>query len=188
MEAGVAVMSTLRLHNTLTKKVEEFVPRDPGKAALYVCGPTVYDSSHLGHMRAAIVFDVLRRFLEWKGFEVIHVQNFTDVDDRIIQRAQNEGVSTDTVTARYVAEYGRAMEALNILSPHVEPRASRHVPEMIEMIRRLIERGYGYYAEGDVYFDVTKLPSYGKLSGRVLEELRAGARVEIGRASCRERV
>ncbi len=173
-------MGTLRLHNTLTKRVEAFVPRDPGKAAMYVCGPTVYDSSHLGHMRAAIAFDVLRRYLEWKGLQVTHVQNITDVDDRIIQRAQNEGVPTDVVTARYVAEYGRALLALNILSPHVEPRASRHIPEMIEMIRRLIERGYGYYAEGDVYFDVAKLPSYGKLSGRVLEELRAGARVEPG--------
>jgi len=169
-----------RLHNTLTKRVEEFLPRDPGKAALYVCGPTVYDSSHLGHIRAAIAFDVLRRYLEWKGFQVTHVQNFTDVDDRIIQRAQNEGVSTDAVTERYINEYRRAYHALNLLPPHMEPRASRHIPEMIEMITRLMEQGYAYYAEGDVYFDVTKKPGYGKLSGRVLEDLRAGARVEPG--------
>jgi len=170
----------LRLHNTLTKKVEEFVPRDPGRAGLYVCGPTVYDSAHLGHMRAAIAFDVLRRYLEWKRFQVMHVQNYTDVDDRIIQRAQNEGVPTDVVTDRYIAEYRQAFKALNMLPPHAEPRASRHIPEMIEMITRLMERGYAYYAEGDVYFDVTKKPGYGKLSGRVLEDLRAGARVEPG--------
>lgn len=173
-------MGPLRLHNTLTKKIEEFVPRDSGKAALYVCGPTVYDSSHLGHMRAAIAFDVLRRYLEWKGFQVMHVQNLTDVDDRIIQRAQNEGVPTDVVTERYIGEYRQALQALNILQPHIEPRASRHIPEMVEMIKALIERGYAYYAEGDVYFDVTKLSAYGKLSGRVLEELKAGARVEPG--------
>ncbi|MEX0765767.1 MAG: cysteine--tRNA ligase [bacterium] len=170
----------LRLHNTLTKKVEEFVSRDAGKAALYVCGLTVYDHAHLGHMRAAIVFDVLRRYLEWKGLQVTHVQNFTDVDDRIIQRAQNEGVPFDEVTEKYITEYRQALEALNVLPPHVEPRASRHIPDMIEMIARLVEQGYAYYAEGDVYFDVTKRPGYGKLSGRVLEDLRAGARVEPG--------
>jgi len=170
----------LRLHNTLTKRTEEFVPREPGKAAIYVCGPTVYDSSHLGHMRAAVVFDVLRRHLEARGYAVTHVQNITDVEDKIIARAQAEGVSPEAITGPYTDEYRRATEALNILPPHVEPRATQHIAEMIEMIKVLVERGFAYYAEGDVYFDVTKLPSYGKLSGRVLEELRAGARVEPG--------
>jgi len=165
---------TLRLHNTLTKREEEFVPREPGKAAMYVCGPTVYDSSHVGHMRAAIVFDVLRRYLEFRGFRVTHVQNVTDVEDKIIARAQAEGVPAEQITNRYSEEYHRASEALNILTPHVEPRATQHIPEMVTMIRALIERGHAYYAEGDVYFDVTTLPSYGKLSGRVLEELKAG--------------
>ena len=171
---------TLRLHNTLTKRDEEFVPREPGKAAMYVCGPTVYDSSHVGHMRAAIVFDVLRRYLEFRGFRVTHVQNVTDVEDKIIARAQAEGVPAEQITNRYSEEYHRASEALNILTPHIEPRATQHIPEMVTMIRALIEGGHAYYAEGDVYFDVTTLPSYGKLSGRVLEELKAGARVEPG--------
>jgi cysteinyl-tRNA synthetase len=171
---------SLHLHNTLTKREEEFVPREAGKAAMYVCGPTVYDTSHLGHMRAAVVFDVLRRYLEFRGFRVTHVQNITDVEDKIIARAQAEGVTTDQITGQYSAEYEQAARALNILPPHVEPRATQHVPEMVEMVRRLIERGHAYYAEGDVYFDVTTLPDYGKLSGRVLEELKAGARVEPG--------
>lgn len=170
----------LRLYNTLTKKTEEFVPREPGKAAIYVCGPTVYDSSHLGHMRAAIVFDILRRYLDAKGFQVRHIQNITDVEDKIIARAQADGVSTDVITGRYIDEYHQDCQVFNVLPPHVEPRATQHIPEMIEMIKRLIEKGYAYYAEGDVYFDVTRLPGYGKLSGRVLDELKAGARVEPG--------
>jgi len=171
---------TLRLHNTLTKHEEEFVPREAGQAAMYVCGPTVYDTSHLGHMRAAVVFDILRRYLEFRGFRVTHVQNITDVEDKIIARAQAEGVTPDEITGQYSAEYEQAARALNILPPHVEPRATQHVPEMVEMVRRLIDRGHAYYAEGDVYFDVTTMPEYGKLSGRVLEELKAGARVEPG--------
>jgi cysteinyl-tRNA synthetase len=170
----------LRLHNTLTRRVEEFVPRDSGKAAIYVCGPTVYDNAHVGHMRAALAFDVLRRYLEAKGYQVRHVQNITDVEDKIIAKAREEGVPTEVITSRYSAEYHQAVRALGILTPHVEPRATQHIPEMIEMIRGLVERGYAYYAEGDVYFDVTRLPGYGKLSGRVLEELRADARVEPG--------
>ena len=170
----------LRLHNTLSKRVEEFVPREAGKVSMYVCGPTVYDSSHLGHMRAAVVFDVLRRYLEAGGYRVTHVQNVTDVEDKIIARAQAEGVPAEQITSQYGEEYHRAALALNILPWHVEPRATQHIPEMIEMIRGLMERGFAYYAEGDVYFDVTKLPEYGKLSGRVLEELKVGARVEPG--------
>ena len=171
---------TLRLHNTLSKREEEFIPREAGKAAMYVCGPTVYDSSHLGHMRAAVVFDVLRRFLELRGFRVTHVQNITDVEDKIIARAQAEGVPTEQITGQYAEEYALAARALNILPPHVEPRATQHVPEMVEMVRALIERGHAYYAEGDVYFDVATLSDYGKLSGRVLEDLKVGARVEPG--------
>ncbi|HEY3247137.1 MAG TPA: cysteine--tRNA ligase [bacterium] len=170
----------LRLHNSLTKRTEDFVPRDPGKVAMYVCGPTVYDVTHLGHMRAAIVFDILRRYLEAQDLAVRHVQNITDVEDKIIARAQAEGVSTEAITGRYIADYRDASRQLAILPPHVEPRASQHIAEMIEMIQRLIDRGFAYYAEGDVYFDVTKMDGYGKLSGRVLEDLKAGARVEPG--------
>ncbi|HEU5299918.1 MAG TPA: cysteine--tRNA ligase [bacterium] len=170
----------LRLHNTLSKRVEPFLPREPGRVGLYVCGPTVYDNAHIGHMRAALVFDVLRRYLEAGGLRVRHVQNITDVEDKIIAKAQAEGVSPEEITARYSAEYHQALAALNVLPPEIEPRATQHIPEMIEMIRGLIDGGYAYYAEGDVYFDVAKLPEYGKLSGRVLEELRVGARVEPG--------
>ena len=170
----------LRLHNTLTKRVEELVTREAGKAAIYVCGPTVYDVTHLGHMRAAVVFDVLRRYLEFRGYQVMHVQNVTDVEDKIIARAQAEGVPTDAITARYLEDYRQASRALNVMPPHVEPRASQHIPEMIEMIKKLVEGGYAYSAEGDVYFDVSRLPQYGKLSGQLPAELRAGARVEPG--------
>ncbi len=172
----------MRLHNTLTKVAEEFVSRHSGQVAMYVCGPTVWDRSHLGHMRAAIVFDVLRRYLEAKGFQVTHIQNITDVDDRIIHRAEAEGVSTQAIADRYIEEYRQARRALNILPPHGEPQASHHIPEIIAMIRRLIERGFAYHADGDVYFDVTKFPRYGRLSGKVLDELKAGARVEPGEA------
>ncbi|OLD47231.1 MAG: cysteine--tRNA ligase, partial [Armatimonadetes bacterium 13_1_40CM_3_65_7] len=170
----------LRLHNTLTKRVEELVTREAGKAAIYVCGPTVYDVTHLGHMRAAVVFDVLRRYLEFRGYQVMHVQNVTDVEDKIIARAQAEGVPTDAITVRYLEDYRQASRALNVMPPHVEPHASQHIPEMIEMIKKLVEGGYAYDAEGDVYFDVSRLPQYGKLSGQLPGELRAGARVEPG--------
>ena len=171
---------SLRLHNTLTKRTEDVVTREPGKVAMYVCGPTVYDSTHLGHIRAAIVFDILRRHLEAKGFQVLHIQNITDVEDKIIARAQADGVSTETITSRYIAEYRQACRLVNILPPNVEPLASQHIPDMIQLIRRLVDLGYAYYAEGDVYFDVAKLPEYGKLSGQAMEELKAGARVEPG--------
>src|SRR2546427_648743 len=170
----------LRLHNTLTKRVEELVTREAGKAAIYVCGPTVYDVTHLGHMRAAVVFDVLRRYLEFRGYQVMHVQNVTDVEDKIIARAQAEGVPTDAITARYLEDYRQASRALNVMPPHDDPRASQHIPEMIEMIKKLVEGGCAYSAEGDVYFDVSRLPQYGKLSGQLPGELRAGARVEPG--------
>ncbi len=171
---------TLRLFNTRTKVAEEFVPRDPGRVGMYVCGPTVWDTSHLGHMRAAIVFDIVRRYLEAHGLQVTHVQNFTDIDDRIIDRARSEGVSAETIATRYVNEYRQLFKALNMLPPTYEPRATEHIPEIIDMVKRLIEVGSAYSAEGDVYFDVTTFPAYGRLSGKVLDELRAGARVEPG--------
>jgi cysteinyl-tRNA synthetase len=147
---------------------------------MYVCGPTVYENAHLGHMRAALVFDVLRRYLEYRGYQVTHVQNVTDIEDKIINKAREEGISTEEVTRRYSAEYHDAVRALNILPWDVEPHATAHIPEMVEMIRTLLERGSAYYAEGDVYFDVTTLADYGKLSGQKPDELKAGARVEPG--------
>ncbi len=171
---------SLRLHNTLTKRTEEFVPGEPGVVCMYVCGPTVYENAHVGHMRAALVFDVLRRYLQYQGYRVTHVQNVTDIEDKIITKAREEGVPTEEITRRYGAEYHEAVRALNVLPWDVEPHATEHIPEMIEMIRRLLDRGSAYYAEGDVYFDVTTLADYGKLSGQVPEDLKAGARVEPG--------
>lgn len=170
----------LRLYNTRTKVAEALVPRDPGQVGMYICGPTVYDTSHLGHMRAATVFDILRRYLEAHGLKVTHVQNITDIDDRIIERARAEGIPTTAVTARYITEYRQLCAALNILHPTYEPRASEHIPEIIAMVKRLIDISSAYYADGDVYFDVMTFPGYGRFSGKVLDELRAGARVEPG--------
>src|SRR5947199_9151416 len=153
----------LRLHNTIAQGVEELVTREAGKAAIDVCGPTVYEGTHLGHMRAAVVFDVLRRYLEFRGYQVMHVQNVTDVEDKIIARAQAEGVPTDAITVRYLEDYRQASRALNVMPPHVEPHASQHIPEMIDMIKKRGEGGYGDDAEGAVTLAVSRLPQYGKL-------------------------
>src|SRR5438552_17516655 len=134
----------LRLHNTLTKRVEELVTREAGKAAIYVCGPTVYDVTHLGHMRAAVVFDVLRRYLEFRGYQVMHVQNVTDVEDKIIARAQAEGLPTDAITVRSLEDYRHARQALNVTPPPVEPHLSQQIHDMIEMLQTLVGAGSAY--------------------------------------------
>ena len=170
---------SLKIYNTLTGKKEIFQPLKEGKAGMYVCGVTVYDFSHIGHARAAIVFDVIFRYLRYKGFEVTYVRNYTDVDDKIINKAQKEGVDYKTIAERYIEEYDRDMKALNVEEPTFTPRATEHITEMIKLIERLIENGYGYKIEGDVYFEVSKFRSYGKLSGKNIEELQSGARVEV---------
>jgi len=169
----------LIIYNTLSGKKEPFQPLREGKVGMYVCGVTVYDLSHIGHARAAIVFDVIFRYLKYKGYEVIYVRNYTDVDDKIINRANKEGVSAQTIAERYIAEYDRDMEALKVETPSFTPRATEHIPEMIQLIERLIEHGYGYEIEGDVYYAVSRFSSYGKLSGKNIEQLQAGARVEV---------
>jgi len=146
---------------------------------MYVCGVTVYDLSHLGHARGMLAFDVIRNYLEHKGFKVHFVRNFTDVDDKIIRRAQEEKVSSQEIAERYIREFYRDMEALGLRRASVEPRATEHIPEMIALIRILLEKGFAYEVDGDVYFEVAKFKDYGKLSGRKLEELLAGARVEV---------
>jgi len=169
----------LRIFNTLTRRKEDFVPLIPGEARMYVCGVTVYDLSHIGHARSALSFDIIRRYLAFKGFKVTFVKNFTDVDDRIIRRANEEGVEVTVVSERYIAEYRADMASLGIKAPDVEPKATEHVPQMLELIERLLKRGIAYVLEGDVYFEVRRFPTYGKLSGKNLDELEAGARVDV---------
>ena len=146
---------------------------------MYVCGVTVYDLSHIGHARSAIVFDVIRRYLLFKGYRVKFVRNYTDVDDRIIRRANADGVPAHVISERYITEFQVDMASLGVLPGDVEPKATEHVPQMVTLIERLIAGGFAYVVDGDVYFEVRSFPEYGKLSGRNLEELLAGARVEI---------
>lgn len=171
---------SLTLYNDLTRKKEPFVPLTPGRVTFYSCGPTVYDFFHIGNARPFIVFDVLRRYLEHLGYEVTFVQNFTDIDDKMIQRAHSEGIEVSDLAARFIGEYYKDADALGIRRADVAPLATEHMPEIIGTIERIIERGHAYVSEGDVYFDVRSWPGYGKLCKQSLDELEAGARVEVG--------
>ena len=171
---------TLRLYNTMSRRVEE-VKQPDDALKIYVCGITPYDHSHIGHAMSYIIFDVLRRYLEYRGFKVRHVQNYTDIDDRIIARAAERGISYDQLAAIYIEEYEDEMRDLNVMPADVYPRATQEIPQIIEMVQGLIEKGRAYVAEnGDVYFDVRSDPGYGKLSGRDVDSMRAGARVQSG--------
>ncbi len=170
----------MRLYNTLSRRLEEFVPRRPGEVAMYVCGPTVQSSPHLGHGRAAVVFDVMRRYFEWCGLEVTFVMNVTDIDDKIIAEAQRRGISTEEVATESGAEFFAGYRALSVREATVTPYATEHVDDMVSLIDGLIESGHAYQADGDVYFSVRSFRGYGKLSGRDPDELLAGARVEPG--------
>ncbi len=169
----------LRIFNTLTRRKEDFVPLVPGEARMYVCGVTVYDLCHIGHARSAMVFDVMRRYLRFRNYKVTFIKNYTDVDDRIIRRANEEGVPATTISERYIAEYQKDMASIGVDPADVEPKATEHIPQMIALIERLIARGVAYVLEGDVYFEVRRFPAYGKLSGKNLDELEAGARVDV---------
>jgi cysteinyl-tRNA synthetase len=169
----------MRIYNTLTGKKEEFRSLVPGRVNMYVCGITAYDVSHLGHARSAIVFDIVKRYLKYRGFKVHHVRNITDVDDKIIARAAEENVSTDEIARKYTDEYYRDMEQLGVSRADDEPNATEHVNDMIEIIKKLIEGGYAYSKDGNVYFEVNSFPEYGKLSKRNLDEMMAGARVDV---------
>ena len=168
------------LYNTLGRRRQTFEPLDDGLVRIYVCGPTVQSAPHLGHGRSAVAFDVIRRYLAWKGWNVIYVQNITDVDDKIIANASRLGLSSESLARDMAARFRRAYRRLNVLDPDVEPAATDHIPEMIEIISRLQDRGLAYQAAGGVYFRVRALEGYGKLSGRNVNELRAGNRVESG--------
>jgi len=169
----------VKLYNTFTGKKEEFVVGS-GPVKMYVCGITPYDKSHLGHAMSYIIFDVVRRYLEYCGHEVRHVQNYTDIDDRIIARANHLGIPTKELAEQLIAEYAAEMAGLNILPAHVYPRATEEIPTMIEIISRLVEKGFAYAAAGDVYFRVKAKKDYGKLSHRSVDSMMAGARVEPG--------
>ncbi|MFQ5847460.1 MAG: cysteine--tRNA ligase [Candidatus Methylomirabilales bacterium] len=169
----------LRIYNTLTRQKEVFEPLTPGQVRMYVCGITAYDLCHIGHARSALVFDVIRRYLEFTGYRVLFVRNFTDVDDKIIKRAEKDGVSAREVSERYIAEYQKDMDRLGVCPASFEPKATDHIPSMIALIERLLARGFAYVVDGDVYFEVRKFPRYGRLSGKHLDELMAGARVEV---------
>ncbi|TMQ64279.1 MAG: cysteine--tRNA ligase [Candidatus Eisenbacteria bacterium] len=170
----------LKIHDTLRGGKRPFEPVVPKRAGMYVCGMTVQDRPHVGHIRAAISGDLMRRYLIHLGYDVTYVYNFTDVDDRIIERAQREGTEYTTVSERNIAVYLRYADLHNIMPATVYPRATRHIAEILELIATLIERGFAYPAGGDVYFEVRKRADYGKLSGRSVDEMRAGARVEVG--------
>ena len=170
----------LQIYNTMTRQKEPFETIEPGVVRMYVCGVTVYDDSHIGHALMAITFDVIRRYLEWTGYKVLHAQNFTDVDDKIINRAAQYGVDPLEFAARYIDKWFEESDALNVKRATVYPRASQEIQGMIEMISGLMEEGYAYQSEnGDVNYDVTKFKEYGKLSHRRLDEMLAGARVAV---------
>ncbi len=169
----------IRVYNTLTKQKEEFVPREPGRVSIYVCGVTPYNHPHIGNARPFITWDVIRRYLEYRGFEVQHVQNFTDIDDKIINVAQKEGRKWQEIADRYIEAYFKDMDALHIKRAHVYPRVSEHIAEIIDVVQTLVDRGYAYVMDGDVYYEVNKFDGYGKLSGRILEDMKAGARVDV---------
>jgi len=169
----------IRISNTMTRTKEEFVPLTPGEVRMYVCGVTVYDYSHIGHARSAMVFDVIRRYLTFQGYRVTFVKNYTDVDDRIIKRANEGGVTAREFAERFIAAEREDMASLGVLAPDIDPKATEHVPEMIDLIERLVTGGHAYPVEGDVYFAIRSFPPYGRLSGKNLDELLAGARVEV---------
>ncbi len=169
----------LKIYNTLSKKKEIFEPIKPGKVGMYVCGPTVYDASHIGHARSMVVFDVIVRYLRAVGYEVTYVRNFTDVDDKIINRARELGTTTQELSERYIKEFYEDMDALKVERATIEPKATDHIDEIIGAVERLISRDHAYEAGGDVFFAVETFEKYGKLSGRRLEEMEAGARVEV---------
>ena len=169
----------MKLYNTLSGQVENFVPADANEVKLYVCGVTPYSSTHVGHALSYVVFDTLRRYLEYQGYRVRHIQNFTDIDDKIIQRAQESGVSEDELVEEFIGDYFHTMDALNIQRATEYPRATREIPRIIDAIAGLIDRGHAYPAAGDVYFRVTSKDDYGKLSHRTLDSMIAGARIQV---------
>lgn len=169
----------MKLYNTMSMQKEEFVPIEPGKVRMYACGPTVYNYIHVGNARPIIMFDVLRRYLEYRGYEVTFVQNFTDVDDKIIKRANEEGISSEEVAKKYIAEYFTDAHALGVREATVHPKATENIQQIIDLITTLIDKGYAYEVNGDVYYRTLKFKDYGKLSHQPIEDLQSGARIDV---------
>ena len=169
----------MKLYNTMSNKIEEFEPIEAGKVKMYVCGPTVYNYIHLGNARPIVVFDVLARYFKYRGYDVTYVQNFTDVDDKIIKRANEEGISSQEVSEKYIQGFFEDIEPLNILKDIKRPKVTENMSEIIETIKELIKNGYAYEIEGNVFFDVKKYEDYGKLSNQKIDELEIGARVDV---------
>ena len=172
----------MKLYNTLTRKKEEFIPMVPGIVKMYVCGPTVYNYFHIGNARPFTVFDTMRRYLEYRGYKVTFVQNFTDIDDKIIAKAREEGITPREVSEKYIEEYFKDAAGLGVKKADVHPKVTENVPEIITFIQSLIDKGYAYEVNGDVYFDTTRFDGYGKLSKQSLEDLELGARIEVKEA------
>lgn len=170
---------TLRVFNTQTRKLEPFRPQNDRKVAMYVCGPTVYNYIHIGNARVFVFFDVVRRYLQYKGYDVTYVQNFTDVDDRLIESAKQEDTTVQALAEHYIQAYFQDMDDLGVQRADIHPKATEHIPEMLEAIRVLVDKGYAYEREGDVYYRAQRKPDYGKLSGQSMEQLNVGARIEV---------
>lgn len=169
----------LKIYNTLSNKIEEFKPIEEGKVKMYVCGPTVYDNAHLGHARCYITWDVLYRYLKFKGYDVTYCRNVTDVDDKILKKADEQGVEPSVVTDKYYKSFINSMNSLNVLKPDIEPRATKTLGEMISMVKTLIDKGFAYAIDGDVYFRVEKYKKYGELSSQPIKDLLKGARIDV---------
>ncbi|HNR02352.1 MAG TPA: cysteine--tRNA ligase [Anaerolineaceae bacterium] len=169
----------MKVYNTLSRTVEEFRTLEPGKVKMYVCGPTVYAKAHIGHAMSALVFDIIRRYLEFRGYDVRHVMNFTDVDDKIILRANEKGMDPFKLGEMYIHEFEGHLQDFNILPATVNPRATQEMDQILNMIQGLVDKGYAYAKEGDVYFRVTKNGQYGKLSGRRIDDMQSGYRIEV---------
>ena len=170
----------MKIYNTLTRKKEEFVPIEEGKVKMYVCGPTVYNYFHIGNARPFVVFDTMRKYLEYRGYKVKYVQNFTDVDDKIINRAKEEGVSAGEISEKYIAEYFKDAAALNVKKATVHPKVTETMDDIIQFVQDLIDKGYAYESDGDVYYRARKFKGYGKLSGKNIDDLISGARIAVG--------
>ena len=169
----------MQIYNTMTRKKEELIPLVPGEISMYVCGPTVYNFFHIGNARPFVVFDTLRRYLEYRGYKVKFIQNFTDIDDKLIRKANEEGITVPQVAERYIKEYYTDADALSVERATCNPRATEHIPQIISLVETLIEKGHAYPADnGDVYFSVRSFPGYGKLSGQSIEDLESGARID----------
>lgn len=170
----------MKIYNTLTRSKEEFVPIKEGEVSIYVCGPTVYNYFHIGNARPFVVFDTLRKYMEYRGWKVKFVQNFTDVDDKIINRAKEEGITAPEVSEKYIEEYYKDAGALNVRKADVHPKVSEHIADIVDFVKTLVEKGYAYEADGDVYFSTRNFPEYGKLSKQNIDDLEAGARIAVG--------